>query len=57
MAQNQPLVESNICSSNYLTNATSVFIDLQFGVPDLMSVQAILAMVNKTLPTVLSYIC
>jgi len=42
-------IECEVTSSKYLANATSVFIDLQFGLPDLMSVQAIVAMVSWTL--------
>ena len=44
------MIESETYSSKYLANATSVFVDLQFGLPDLMSVQAILTMVSIASP-------
>ena len=34
-------------SVKYLGNATSVFIDLQFGSPSLLAVQALIAMVRE----------
>ena len=36
-------------SIRYLRNATSKFIDLQFGTPSLMSVQAMIAIVRHSL--------
>lgn len=45
--QMTPEPPSEELSIRYLRNATSVFIDLQFGTASLMSVQAMIAMVRE----------